>query len=325
MRSRPEGEAISTHRKMPKKLNILFICTGNTFRSASAEYCLKDFLKKKGIKNIGVSSAGTIAAYGHVAPETEKDLEKFGVSAAGHKRRKLTRKILDEQDVVVAISPDHREFIKEKFGVYVPVWNELALGQATPILDVNEIKAFPSDQKGMDRHVSAVVNHIHKYTPKLFERIKRTNLIFADFVAGRVRDHGDGLPFIPLHKTKHSIAFMSVNIPSTEDGHIIVIPKKRYSRLEDIPKVVRQDLMEAVATIGRAVMKTHEGYNVLLNNGHSAGQYIFHTHFHVIPRRHDDKIRIEVWKDKKMTKKEFLKLNEAFRKNIRAVAGKKGK
>ena len=37
---------------MTEKLKILFVCTGNVFRSLSAEYCLKDYLKKHNIKNV---------------------------------------------------------------------------------------------------------------------------------------------------------------------------------------------------------------------------------------------------------------------------------
>ena len=69
-------------------------------------------------------------------------------------------------------------------------------------------------------------------------------------------------------------------------------------------------------------MLSHEGYNVLLNNGRSAGQYILHTHFHIIPRKLDDKIKIEVWKNKKLTIGEYIKLNKQIKKNVDEVVGK---
>ena len=32
-------------------MNILFVCTGNVFRSMTSEYCFKDFLKKNNINS----------------------------------------------------------------------------------------------------------------------------------------------------------------------------------------------------------------------------------------------------------------------------------
>ena len=46
--------------------------------------------------------------------------------------------------------------------------------------------------------------------------------------------------------------------------------------------------------LGRAVSKAvdAEGYNVLNNNGPAAGQLVEHVHFHIIPRRADDRVII---------------------------------
>ena len=89
---------------MPKKqskVKVLFICTGNIFRSLSAEYCLKDYLKKHKIKNIEVSSAGTVANIRDIPVETKKQLLKRGIDPSKHKQRRLTKKILEENDIII--------------------------------------------------------------------------------------------------------------------------------------------------------------------------------------------------------------------------------
>ena len=77
------------------------------------------------------------------------------------------------------------------------------------------------------------------------------------------------------------------------------------------------EMNQSIQQIGKTLMKEHGGYNILLNNGTDAGQYIFHTHFHIIPRMYNDGIQIEVWDHKNISKKNFLKINKRLKKQIR--------
>jgi len=73
-------------------------------------------------------------------------------------------------------------------------------------------------------------------------------------------------------------------------GHTLVITKKHYQNLEEIPEEDLKTLIVAVKKIGN-LLKTKlgiEGYNVSMNNDPVAGQIIPHIHFHVIPRHADD-------------------------------------
>ena len=106
---------------------------------------------------------------------------------------------------------------------------------------------------------------------------------------------------------------MAKDIPATEDGHLLVIPKKHFTYIEDLPKRILHELIEHVSIFSKVLRKTHQGCNILVNDGKSAGQHILHTHFHVIPRDKGDNIKIDVWKRKKMTKSEFIKLNKKIK------------
>jgi protein-tyrosine-phosphatase len=58
-------------------MKILFVCTGNIFRSMSAEYLAKKYITDNNIKNIKVNSAGTIAEIQNPFSYTVKCLEKY--------------------------------------------------------------------------------------------------------------------------------------------------------------------------------------------------------------------------------------------------------
>ena len=142
------------------------------------------------------------------------------------------------------------------------------------------------------------------------------NCLFCDFISGKRKNHPSGYPFAAINETKNTICFMAKDIPATEDGHLLVIPKKHFRFIEDLQKHILHELIDHVSLVSKVLRKTHQGCNILLNDGKSAGQHILHVHFHVIPRDKGDKVKIDVWKRKKLSKSEFIKLNEKIKNNL---------
>ncbi|PIZ52272.1 HIT family protein [Candidatus Woesearchaeota archaeon CG_4_10_14_0_2_um_filter_33_13] len=141
--------------------------------------------------------------------------------------------------------------------------------------------------------------------------------VFCQFISGEKKEHSNGLPFRILHQTKNTISFLSNVLPATEDGHILIIPKKHHANVEDIPKGTSHELIEHVSLLVKILRKNHDGCNILLNDGGAAGQEIFHSHFHLIPRNTKDKIKIEVFKRKSLSKENFLKLHNSLKRLIK--------
>jgi histidine triad (HIT) family protein len=303
-----------------KQKSILFVCTGNVFRSVSGEYAFKQYLSDNGISNWKVSSAGIIAECDGIYPKMRTIFAEKGVKNVRHKQKKTTKKLLDEYDIVIGMAQNHIDFMKSKLNFHrALLFNELALKKKTSIWDVeDEVKHWRTNPKGVEKKVERTVRYIFKKTPELFENICKRYYIFSDFVSGQ-KKHGNGFPFIKLYETKSTISFMSIDIPSKEDGHILVIPKQRYADFSEIPKNVLNELIQSIQKIGTAIKKNHGGYNILLNNGSDAGQYIFHTHFHIIPRNYNDGIKIELWDHKKLSQKDFINLNNKLIKQIKSV------
>ncbi|KAE9463705.1 hypothetical protein C3L33_04387, partial [Rhododendron williamsianum] len=73
-------------------------------------------------------------------------------------------------------------------------------------------------------------------------------------------------------------------------GHSLIIPKSHFPCLQATPPPVIGAMCSKVPFISNAVVKATgcDSYNLLVNNGAAAGQVIFHTHLHIIPRKARD-------------------------------------
>ena len=69
-------------------------------------------------------------------------------------------------------------------------------------------------------------------------------------------------------------------------GHTLVISKKHYATLSDIPSTEVGKLFILVAEMAKIVVHTvnAEGFNIGQNNGVAAHQIVSHVHVHIIPR-----------------------------------------
>jgi histidine triad (HIT) family protein len=85
-----------------------------------------------------------------------------------------------------------------------------------------------------------------------------------------------------------AIAFM--DIQPVNEGHVLVVPKRHYESLVDIPHEVAMHLFEVALNLGPAIRKVTgaDGTNIIVSSGAAAGQDVFHYHVHVIPRRAGD-------------------------------------
>ena len=82
--------------------------------------------------------------------------------------------------------------------------------------------------------------------------------------------------------------------PSNE-GHLLVIPKAHATYLSEMEPDTGMRVFAAAHRLAQAVRECGvrcEGVNLFLADGEAAGQEVFHTHLHVIPRFKGDAFRI---------------------------------
>jgi protein-tyrosine-phosphatase len=94
-------------------VRLLFVCTGNTCRSALAEAIAGREAAGRGLADVHPSSAGTSAWDG--APASDGALlvgieRKLDVNS--HRSRQLSRDIVDQSDLILAMGPHHVERIE---------------------------------------------------------------------------------------------------------------------------------------------------------------------------------------------------------------------
>lgn len=98
--------------------------------------------------------------------------------------------------------------------------------------------------------------------------------------------------------------------PATK-GHALILPKNHYANLFELPEETAEKVMVLAKKLGsRMVDKLHaDGFNLVQNNGETAGQTVFHFHMHLIPRYKDDYQKIG-WVPGKPEEKELEEIQK---------------
>eukprot|EP00250_Pteridium_aquilinum_P017345 c23583_g1_i1 orf=825-2213(+) len=86
------------------------------------------------------------------------------------------------------------------------------------------------------------------------------------------------------------MCFCILDVHPLSHGHSLLIPKAHFPSLELTPPEVAAAMCATVPFISMAIMQATncDSFNLLVNSGKAAGQVVFHTHFHIIPRRSGD-------------------------------------
>lgn len=96
-------------------------------------------------------------------------------------------------------------------------------------------------------------------------------------------------------------------------GHALIIPKQHYANLYELPDELAS---KAMVLAKRIITKMKDvvgcdGYNLVQNNGESAGQTVFHFHLHLIPRNEGDQVGV-TWKPGTLTEEDKKEILEKF-------------
>lgn len=99
---------------------------------------------------------------------------------------------------------------------------------------------------------------------------------------------------IPSYKVyEDNDVFAFLDISQVTPGHTLVVPKQHVSDIFAYDDDLAQKILLKLPLIAKAIKKSNPvitGMNIQSNNGQSAGQTVFHSHWHLIPRFDNDNL-----------------------------------
>jgi len=106
-----------------------------------------------------------------------------------------------------------------------------------------------------------------------------SDCIFCKIIKGDI-------PTEKIYEDENVVAFNDIDPKSPT--HILVVPKKHVASLNEL----KPDEMNTIVQVFNAVKKiailqgvAEDGYRVIVNTNRSAGQEVFHIHFHIMGGR----------------------------------------
>lgn len=87
-----------------------------------------------------------------------------------------------------------------------------------------------------------------------------------------------------------------LDLSQTTKGHTIVMPKKHYANILEIPEDELAYLIQKVQEIAKNLINklNAKGFNIIVNTNEAAGQSVMHLHIHIIPRYDEnDGLKVE--------------------------------
>ena len=135
--------------------------------------------------------------------------------------------------------------------------------------------------------------------------------LFCKIAAGEI-------PSEEVYSDGDFLAFLDIN--PRNPGHTLVIPRKHYQTVIEMPDKETGELFKIVKKIAIAVKKgtNADGISIAQSNERAAGQVIPHAHVHVIPRFNTEgPPGLEsILPAKKLTQEIMSKVKESIRNSI---------
>lgn len=139
-------------------------------RSLTAEYLLRDWLRKNGRDDIEVCSAGTNAdsdISSFCVAHLDR-LKKMGIDVSGHKRTQVTREVFEDCDLVIVMEKEHRRWIEERFDAKVYLYNEIYKNERT------DIRISPPGSQGtMEEKLIRMVEYFEGSIGKMLMKVDK--------------------------------------------------------------------------------------------------------------------------------------------------------
>lgn len=108
------------------------------------------------------------------------------------------------------------------------------------------------------------------------------------------RGQGDAItrPSDIVYQDAHTTAFISPKWWPNNPGYAIIIPNQHYQDIFELPHEVAAHIHRTAQRIGQAYLDLYQcdGVSTRQHNGAYPLQEVWHYHFHLFPRFHNDRL-----------------------------------
>lgn len=128
---------------------------------------------------------------------------------------------------------------------------------------------------------------------------------------------------IPSYKIfENDDVYAFLDISQVTPGHTLLIPKKHIENIFDYTQEDAAKYLQYLPIVANAIKASDKkiiGMNIQNNNGKYAGQVVMHSHFHLIPRRLDDGLKIPTRNNaSKYTTADYERIAKKIRENVQS-------
>ena len=111
------------------------------------------------------------------------------------------------------------------------------------------------------------------------------NCIFCKIIKGEI-------PSYKIYEDQYTYAFLDIS--KDVYGHTLVVPKKHYKNILDAEEETLINITKAIKKISNHYVNVcgFEGINTFNNNEECSGQSVMHLHFHIVPRKKNDGVKL---------------------------------
>lgn len=154
---------------------VVFVCTGNIFRSVTAQRALsKEVALRNADDSIVADSAGTNTAQAVMRPDLTKAWKEQRLCFDDPRPQQVTKELLERALVVIAMGCDHQDFLWERFRMESLLFNQIAYGRHEPVLDLSEVfEESKINSEAASKYIETTVRYIISATPYVIQGLNR--------------------------------------------------------------------------------------------------------------------------------------------------------
>lgn len=121
------------------------------------------------------------------------------------------------------------------------------------------------------------------------------------------------IPTATLYEDENFRVILDTN-PATR-GHALILPKEHYANIYEMPEDLTAKAFVLAKKMAARLTKAMncDGFNIVQNNGETAGQTVFHFHIHLIPRYAGGAKIVANWPQTPLTEKDRDEILKKFK------------